>query len=205
MLIYIVIFAISAYLVYNFLLKTENEKCEEINIGEETSPPKKYEKVVLKTNVNYDGANIMTAKGPGNICVAIFKNPVDHKTHFYRTRLKGEFDDCPLEFRNIAASLRLWGKMWDRINDIKIYETSCENFENPSKWVSRLDDQREDCQTKFGCRIQFMDFAMMKDSDRKVLGDLSQKILENCISEDDMEYFRLQDDTSLMQKTFFDL
>ena len=90
MLIYIVIFAISAYLVYNFLLKTENEKCEEINIGEETSPPKKYEKVVLKTNVNYDGANIMTAKGPGNICVAIFKNPVDHKTHFYRTRLKGK-------------------------------------------------------------------------------------------------------------------
>ena len=45
----------------------------------------------------------------------------------------------------------------------------------------------------------------MKDSDRKVLGDLSQKILDNCISEDDMEYFRLQDDTSLMQKTFFDL
>ena len=50
-----------------------------------------------------------------------------------------------------------------------------------------------------------MDFTMMKDSDRKVLGDLSQKILDNCISEDDMEYFRLQDDTSLMQKTFFDL
>ena len=74
-----------------------------------------------------------------------------------------------------------------------------------SNFVFRLDDQREDCQTKFGCRIQFMDFAMMKDSDRKVLGDLSQKILENCISEDDMEYFRLQDDTSLMQKTFFDL
>ena len=72
-------------------------------------------------------------------------------------------------------------------------------------FVFRLDDQREDCQTKFGCRIQFMDFAMMKDSDRKVLGDLSQKILDNCISEDDMEYFRLQDDTSLMQKTFFDL
>ena len=93
MLIYIVILAISAYLVYNFLLKPENEKSEEINIGEETSP-KNYEKVVLKTNVNYDGANIMTAKGPGNICVAIFKNPVDHKTHFYRTRLKGKLIHC---------------------------------------------------------------------------------------------------------------
>ena len=78
MLIYIVLFAISAYLVYNFLLKSE-EKSSKSN-----------EKVVLKTNVNYDGANVMTAKGPGNICVAIFKNPVDHKTHFYRTRLKGK-------------------------------------------------------------------------------------------------------------------
>ena len=92
MLIYIVILAISAYLVYNFLLKPENEKSEEINIGEPS--PKNYEKVVLKTNVNYDGANIMTAKGPGNICVAIFKNPVDHKTHFYRTRLKGKIIHC---------------------------------------------------------------------------------------------------------------
>ena len=78
MLIYIVLFAISAYLVYNFLLKSEEKSL------------KSNEKVVLKTNVNYDGANVMTAKGPGNICVAIFKNPVDHKTHFYRTRLKGK-------------------------------------------------------------------------------------------------------------------
>ena len=29
--------------------------------------------------------------------------------------------------------------------------------------------------------------------------------MENCISEDDLEYFKLQDDTSLVQKSFFDL
>ena len=46
---------------------------------------------------------------------------------------------------------------------------------------------------------------MMKDSDRKVFADLSSKILENCISDDDLQYFRLQDDTSMVQKTFFDL
>ena len=50
-----------------------------------------------------------------------------------------------------------------------------------------------------------MDFAVMKDSDKKVFADLSQKILDNCISEDDLQYFRLQDDTHLVQKTFFDL
>ena len=38
-----------------------------------------------------------------------------------------------------------------------------------------------------------------------IFSDLSQKIMENCISEDDMEYFKLQDDTSLVQKSFFDL
>ena len=79
---------------------------------------------------------------------------------------------------------------------------------NPSsiKWRHfRLEDQREDCQTKFGCRIEFMDFHMMKDPDKKVFSNLSQKIVENCISEDDFHYFQLQDDTHKVQKTFFDL
>ena len=69
----------------------------------------------------------------------------------------------------------------------------------------RLEDQREDCQTKFGCRIEFLDLEVMKEIDKKVFKDLCQKIVENCLSEDDLEYFRLQDDSSKIQKTFFDL
>ena len=87
MLIYFAILAISAICIYQFLFKSEE--------SEESEAPKVTKKhddgKVLKSNVNYDGANVMTAKGPGNVCVAIFKNPVDHKTHFYRTRLKGIF------------------------------------------------------------------------------------------------------------------
>ena len=87
MLIYFAILAISAICIYHFLFKSEE--------SEESEAPEVHEKhdngKVLKSNVNYDGANVMTAKGPGNVCVAIFKNPVDHKTHFYRTRLKGTF------------------------------------------------------------------------------------------------------------------
>ena len=84
MLIYFAILAISAICIYHFLFKSEESEATKITENEDT-------RKVLKSNVNYDGANVMTAKGPGNICVAIFKNPVDHKTHFYRTRLKGTF------------------------------------------------------------------------------------------------------------------
>merc|ERR1712018_66154 len=150
---------------------------------------------VVRRNTRHDKADIMTSTGPGNTCVAIFKNPWDRMTHFYRTRLKGNLDcdGCPLQFRNVAASLRLWGCNFENIHSIRISEPNCSCFEEPSKWIARLEDQREDCQTKFGCRIEFMDFQMMKDPDKKVFGDLSQKILENCISEDDFHYFQLQD------------
>ena len=69
----------------------------------------------------------------------------------------------------------------------------------------RLEDQKEDCQTKFGCRIEFMDLEIMKQIDKKVFKDLCQKIVDNCISEDDFNYFHLQDDSAKIQKTFFDL
>lgn len=50
-----------------------------------------------------------------------------------------------------------------------------------------------------------MDFEEMNSADKKVYRDLCQKIVENCISEDDLHYFHLQDDTSKVQKHFFDL
>ena len=39
---------------------------------------------------SFDSADVLTCIGQGNVCVAIFKNPLDHKTHFFRTRLKGK-------------------------------------------------------------------------------------------------------------------
>ena len=69
----------------------------------------------------------------------------------------------------------------------------------------RLEDQKDDCQTKFGCRIEFLDLGIMKQIDKKVFKDLCQKIIENCLSDDDLNYFHLQDDSSKIQKTFFDL
>ena len=45
----------------------------------------------------------------------------------------------------------------------------------------------------------------MEDVEKKTMSDLSSKILENCISEDDLQYFKLQDDTPLVQKHFFEL
>jgi hypothetical protein len=46
---------------------------------------------------------------------------------------------------------------------------------------------------------------MMMTTEKKLFSDLCQKIIDNCVSEDDFEYFHLQDDTSRIQKTFFDL
>jgi hypothetical protein len=68
-----------------------------------------------------------------------------------------------------------------------------------------LDDQREDCQTKFGCRISLQDFDNLNTLDKKVLGDLLDKINNNFVSEDDLAYFNLQDDSELMEKYYFDL
>ena len=46
---------------------------------------------ISRKNMTFDNADVMTCNGPGNICVAIFKNPLDRKTHFYRTRLRGMY------------------------------------------------------------------------------------------------------------------
>ena len=53
--------------------------------------------------------------------------------------ISGTFTDgCPLEIRNIAATLRLWGSNWEYINMIRISEPECSSFEEPTtKWVQR--------------------------------------------------------------------
>ena len=86
MILYIAIFILTALVLCTLIQpkKTTTEK------STEKSEEDKVKDTFTKQNVNYESANVMTLKGAGNICIAIFKNPVDHQTHFYRTRLKGE-------------------------------------------------------------------------------------------------------------------
>ena len=58
--------------------------------GENVEKPVISRPALKRRNTSFDGADVMTVNGSGNICVAIFKNPLDHKTHFFRTRLKGK-------------------------------------------------------------------------------------------------------------------
>ena len=46
-------------------------------------------------------------------------------------------DECPVELRNIAAVIRLWGKHWENISNIKICPYACYVLEDESKWLSR--------------------------------------------------------------------
>ena len=90
MFLYIAIFLFSILAILFYKEDQRDQKEVENVRNTEKAEDIQVKNDVIKTSVNYDGANIMTAKGPGNTCIAIFKNPVDHKTHFYRTRLKGK-------------------------------------------------------------------------------------------------------------------
>ena len=46
-------------------------------------------------------------------------------------------EDCPVELRNIAAAIRLWGKLWSNISNVKICQSSCSALEEESKWLTR--------------------------------------------------------------------
>ena len=46
---------------------------------------------------------------------------------------------------------------------------------------------------------------MLGTLDKKVLGDLLEKIHNNFVSEDDLAYFNLQDDSEDVDKYYFDL
>lgn len=153
----------------------------------------------------FPSADVVTFVSPMRVCGAIFKNPEDRQTHFYRYRLKGKDDDCPLEIRNIGAAIKLWGKHWENINNIKIFEAKASEIEEPSLWLSRLENQQEDCQNKYGCRISFQDFEFISSIEKKVYKDLRRKILDSCMSEDDIIYFSGSDDSSIINKHYFDI
>jgi len=120
-------------------------------------------------------------------------------------RLKGKDDDCPLEIRNIGAAIKLWGKHWENIRNIKIFEAKASEIEEPSVWLSRLEDQQEDCQNKYGCRISLQDFEYISSIESKVFKDLTKKILESCLSHDDLIYFSGADDSNIINKHYFDI
>ena len=61
--------------------------CHELINGPKNSEAK--ESTNPRNNTNFESANIVTCSRDDNTCVAIFKNPLDRKTHFYRTRLRG--------------------------------------------------------------------------------------------------------------------
>jgi len=160
----------------------------------------------------FPSADVVTFVAPNRVCGAIFKNPSNKSTHFYRYRLRGAkngeattHDECPLEIRNIGAAIRLWGKYWDVITNIKIFEAKATEIEEPTKWLTRLEEQQEDCQNKYGCRISLQDFAYISTIEKRVFTDLSKKIADSSVSEDDIIYFNGQDDSNVINKHFFDM
>ena len=51
----------------------------------------------------------------------------------------------------------------------------------------------------------FQDFETLGTLEKKVLGDLLDKIHNNFVSDDDLAYFNLQDDSELIDNYYFDL
>lgn len=157
------------------------------------------------TNHSFHNADIVTFVSPMRICGAIFKNPEDKSTHFYRYRLRKIDDDCPLEIRNIGAAIKLWGQQWENFDNIKIFEVRASEIEEPTEWLSRLEDKQEDCQNKYGCRISLEDFEFINNIEKKVFKDLSKKIIDASMSEDDLIYFSGIDDSNIINKHYFDI
>lgn len=168
----------------------------------------------IKNVTSYTCADIVTVVNKHNVCCAIFKNPCDKQTHFYKYRyrvkkkpegVQNAEDDCPTELRNIAAAIRLWGKCWSNISNIKICQSSCSVLEEESKWLTRLEGQQEDCQNKYGCRISFQDVEFIPKQDQNNFNHLSKRIMDSSISEDDLIYFNGKDDSNDIDRTYFDL
>ena len=68
-------------LVLLYIFKAPSDK-DSVKVNEKsTNTP-------IKTN--FESANIVTCNRSDNTCVAIFKNPLDRKVHYYRTRLRGK-------------------------------------------------------------------------------------------------------------------
>jgi hypothetical protein len=199
-----------------------NESTEKQHVKEESPfhnyPTRKGTASLKNTRMSYTQADVVAVVGKHNLCCGIFKNPCDKQTHFfkYRYRVKkkpgatndaseSSEDECPVELRNIAAVIRLWGKHWENISNIKICPYACYVLEDESKWLSRLEGQQEDCQNKYGCRISFQDVEFIPKVDRNIFDNLSKRILESSISQDDLTYFNGKDDSNDIDKSYFDL
>ena len=87
-IIYVIIFVITG-LVFVYFTKSSNVNQSDIT-EDDTQKVQQPKKGQIRKNTSHDYADVMTSTGPGNTCVAIFKNPWDRQTHFYRTRLKGK-------------------------------------------------------------------------------------------------------------------
>ena len=74
-------------LVFYYFFNLEDNKVQP-SVAE--VQPKKVKKVVVEPK-NFESVTILSCLGQSNTCIAIFKNPWSHKTHFYRTRLKGKW------------------------------------------------------------------------------------------------------------------
>jgi len=201
---------------------SHTESTEKQQVKEE-SPINNYPKrngtaASKNTRMSYTQADVVAVVGKHNLCCGIFKNPCDKQTHFYKYRyrvkkkpgatndaVESKEDECPVELRNIAAVIRLWGKHWENISNIKICPYACYVLEDESKWLSRLEGQQEDCQNKYGCRISFQDVEFISNVDRNIFDNLSKRILESSISEDDLTYFNGKDDSNDIDKSYFDL
>ena len=101
MILYIALFGLTIFIYFYFNgFEACRMKVPPKNVGTQSADTVKMENICNENNskvynkkefcnVNYDSADVVTKIGPQNICIGIFKNPVDHRTHFYRTRLKG--------------------------------------------------------------------------------------------------------------------
>lgn len=69
----------------------------------------------------------------------------------------------------------------------------------------RLEALQEELGSRQGCQISFQDLNFINVVERKVFNDLSNRIMDCSVSEDDLMYFSGQDDSNLMDKTLFDL
>ena len=68
-------------LVLLYIFKATSDE-ESVKVNEKSTNTQ------MKTS--FESANIVTCNRSDNTCVAIFKNPLDRKIHYYRTRLRGK-------------------------------------------------------------------------------------------------------------------
>ena len=128
MIFYIILFGFTIFIYFyiNGFEACRSEKNSENNKSEEKIMEESAKSAVITSKVvnnaknptitkeftGFDSADVVTKIGPQNVCIGVFKNPVDHKTHFYRTRLKGKCFKIKLsaKTRNSLSSIEYFVK-----------------------------------------------------------------------------------------------